>query len=117
MIRSGHREGWLSLPLSTFQPWAQLNDIELNGIKITEISGRGAGVIASRSFGAGDADVAEPHDASSPPETLMKIPQDMVLSKEAVRRWAAHDAGFKELLDACPSLIEVGSPGVLCKIR
>ncbi|KAF1815537.1 SET domain-containing protein [Eremomyces bilateralis CBS 781.70] len=114
MIKSGRREGWLSLPPHTFKSWTQLNDIELNGIKFAEVSGRGTGVIASRSFkskdelrrGSVELDKLMTYVPLYEPEMLMKVPQDMVLSKETVRRWAAHDARFKELLNACPELIE-----------
>lgn len=115
MIRSGRREGWLTLPLSTFQPWVELNDIQLNGVKFANIKDCGAGLVATRSFGtspkSSDADGDKAHvkddDPSHQPEMLMKIPSDMVISKETVRRWASHDGKFKELLDACPELIEV----------
>ena len=91
MIERGRAEGWLKLPVSAFQPWANLNGAVFNGVKVGPLPGyedRGSTVIAERDLSGGDED------------PLMVVPRDLVLSLEGVQNHAKSDKNLQELLDA-----------------
>ncbi|KAJ9665329.1 hypothetical protein H2201_004621 [Coniosporium apollinis] len=90
MIRRGRVEGWLRLPISAFKPWADLNGVTFNGIKVGPLPGhedRGSTVIAERALSDGE-------------DPLMVVPRDLVLSLEGVQIHARSDRNLQELLDA-----------------
>ncbi|KAF2424908.1 SET domain-containing protein [Tothia fuscella] len=86
MIRRGKREGWLNLPPSAVRPWAGLNGVTFDGVKIGSIAGRGTGVVASRVLKGGNEG------------PLMVIPGDLILSLERVELQAKSDQKLQELL-------------------
>ena len=86
MIRRGRAEGWLSLPPSTLQLWADFNGIRSEGVRIEERPQRGCGVIAAKTL----------DDNASP---LMTVPRELVLSFECVEQYAKSDKILRAVLD------------------
>lgn len=76
-----------TLDIGELPPWAKLNNIEFNGIAISNIPGKGYGltVIAERSE----------DDA-----ILMTVPKDLILSYENVWILAKADKHLREVLEA-----------------
>jgi hypothetical protein len=97
MIRRGREEGWLKLPISSLQPWAQFNGIIFNGIKCDEISGSGSGVVADRDLQGGNEGL------------LMVIPRELILSLEQVKLYALSDKDLNEVLVALGEFARVSS--------
>lgn len=103
MIRRGRVEGWLRLPISAFKPWADLNGVTFNGIKVGPLPGhedRGSTVIAERALSDGE-------------DPLMVVPRDLVLSFEGVQIHARSDRNLQELLDALGDFGRVSCPAML----
>lgn len=95
MIRRGRKEGWLKLPISSLQPWAQFNGVTFNGIKCQEIPGSGSGVVADRDLNGGEEG------------PLMVIPHELVLSLERVKSYALSDQDLSEILNALGAFARV----------
>lgn len=80
-----HRE---TLPPDSSLPWAKLNNIVLNGVKISQLGkSRGSGVIATRELSADNA-------------ALMTIPRELILSLDNVWIYAKADHHLREVLEA-----------------
>lgn len=80
-----HRE---YLPSTALHTWAELNDIQLDSVKIGQTSsGRGLGVIVTAESLEGLAE-------------LMTVPPHLILSQERVWTYAKSDPHLKEILDA-----------------
>jgi len=91
MIRRGRAQGWLKLPVSAIKPWADVNGIDFNGMKVGPLAGfeeRGSTIIAQRAVEGGE---------DTP---LMTIPQEFVLSLEYVEGQAKVDQNLRQLLAA-----------------
>ncbi|GJN86482.1 hypothetical protein PLIIFM63780_010063 [Purpureocillium lilacinum] len=73
-----------------FPAWALLNDVVFSGVKLQQTEDRGFGLVADGDLGASGSN-------ASP---LMRIPQDLVLSAEAVDEYSKVDQNFKQLLEA-----------------
>lgn len=86
MIRRGRSEGWLSLPSSAVKPWADFSGIRLDAVKVDEIPGRGCGLVATQTL-----------DSDAPP--LIKVPRDLVLSRECIEQYAKSDRTLRMVLD------------------
>lgn len=87
-----------TLPSSLLAPWARLNGVVMNGVRIDHrADGRGYSLVAERDI---------PDAAAAP---LLMVPGDLVLSAEAVRGQARFDGHLKQLLDVAPELAEVHS--------
>jgi hypothetical protein len=97
MIRRGTKEGWLKLPISSLQPWAQFNGVVFNGIKCDEIPGSGSGVVADRDLKGGDEG------------PLMVIPRELILSLEQIKLYALSDQNLNEVLVALGDFARVSS--------
>ena len=68
--------------------WARLNQIELNGVKVSQVpGGRGCGVIATDFLSEENA-------------ILMTIPRELLLSLEKVWVYAKADRHLREVLEA-----------------
>jgi hypothetical protein len=101
---------YTSLPTSQLAAWANMNSIELYGVKIephiTDEDGKdkGGGLIATSARGEG--------------EQLLLVPSDMVVSKQQVTACARTDTRLSELLEALhdTALGEVGRSNPLMKI-
>lgn len=83
---------FLQLSIDTFPSWARLNDIKFNRVKLEDIQGKGYGLVASEDISADSHSAA----AALP---IIQIPQDLVLSAEAVDEYAKVDFNFRQLLD------------------
>lgn len=89
-----------SIAAEQLHPWAQLNDVQLNGVKITSsiISPggvtKGGGLISTTRHASGDV--------------LLSINQELILSREAVLQCAKTDKHLRQLLDVLEDFIQVG---------
>jgi len=97
MIRRGKKEGWLKLPVSSLQPWAQFSGVVFNGVKCDEIPGSGSGVMADRDLKGGDE------------EPLMVIPRELVLSLDQVKLYALSNQDLNEVLVALGDFARVSA--------
>ncbi len=79
-----HRQ---SLDIEHFSSWAKLNNIEFNGIAISNIAGKGYGLIV----------IAERCEEDA---ILITVPKDLVLSCENVWMLAKADKHLREVLEA-----------------
>lgn len=76
------------LPPTALYSWAELNNIVLNGVTISQVpNGRGLGVVAT----------AKSFDENA---VLMAVPPQLILSLETVWIYAKSDPQLKEVLDA-----------------
>ena len=79
------------LPITALPAWSKLNDVNFLDIRVEELgSSKGFGLVTSRGLNSKDT-----FDAP----TLMIIPNELVLSAEAVEEWGKVDAHFKEVLE------------------
>ena len=90
-----------SMPIDHLYAWAELNQVKLIGTTVEphilapDGSDKGGGLVVKTSHGPGEA--------------LLRVPLDLVLSKERVYEYAKADKQLKELLEAIPPLLQVGS--------
>lgn len=96
-----------SIAASQLQTWAALNDVELRGIEISTAIitedgiNKGGGILSTAS-----------HDAE---DTVLSVPRDLVLSKEAVLQCAKTDQHLRDLVETLSDFIQVGPfKGELC---
>jgi hypothetical protein len=87
------------LPIDVLPTWTRFNNVELDGIQVGQVEGKGLGFVADRDLTT---------DKGSP--TLLKIPRDAVLSAEAVADYAKVDHKFRQLLEGMGH--EVGPPPI-----
>ena len=74
------------LPIEALPAWALLNGITFPHVKVTNIEGKGFGVV---------------RDGELQPEVpLMTVPNSLVLNVQAVDEYAKEDKNFKQLLGA-----------------
>ncbi|CAH0014329.1 unnamed protein product [Clonostachys rhizophaga] len=76
------------LPIDVLPTWTRFNNVELDGIQVGQVEGKGLGFVADRDLTT---------NKGSP--TLLKIPRDAVLSAEAVGDYAKVDLKFRQLLE------------------
>lgn len=79
-----HRQ---TLDIEQLLPWAKLNNIEFNGIAISNIAGKGYGLIVTAERSEEDA-------------ILITVPRDLILSCENVWILAKADKHLREVLEA-----------------
>lgn len=92
-----------SLSASQLSSWAVLNNVELRGVRVQsdilseDGSSKGGGLVATSEHSEG--------------ESLLIVPQDIVLSKEQINACATTDVKLRELLAtfADSDFINVGS--------
>ncbi|KAI9764238.1 MAG: hypothetical protein M1840_008628 [Geoglossum simile] len=84
------------LPLSAHLAWSKLNSVELNAVEIQHVGGspvdKGLAVVASQ-------DLGDRLDCG-PPEVLIRIPRELILSAEMVAGWAKVDGCLRDVLMA-----------------
>lgn len=89
-----------SLPLNNLHSWSHFNNIRLSGASVEshivapDGNDKGGGLLATADHGPG--------------ETLLSVPLELLLSKERVEQYAKEDKNFRELIEAVPSLLQVG---------
>lgn len=76
------------LPLSALPAWAKLNDVDFYDVRVQYLPGRGHGLATTRSLSSEEI-------FDSP--TLLSIPQNMILSAEAIEEHTRTDKHFREL--------------------
>jgi hypothetical protein len=88
-------------PLSSLPAWCVLNDITFAGVSVTDIEGRGLGLIAQKDFHDGDA-------TETP--ALLTVPKELVLSAVGVEEYTKESTDFRQLLDAAGRQVWTLSP-------
>ncbi len=79
------------LPISALPAWSKLNDVNFLDILVEDLgSSKGFGIVTSRALTSKDV-----FDAP----TLLVVPNEFVLSREAVEEWTKVDGHLRELLD------------------
>lgn len=89
-----------SLPVETLQAWALLNEVELPAAQVTpnivdnEGNSKGGGLVATRDVSAGDV--------------LLKIPAELIVSKQQVEQCIRADARLREVMEQLEAFMKVG---------
>ena len=83
------------LPLAALRAWARLNDVDYDSLEVQEVSSKGLGLVLQN---------ATAHDEN---ETLLRVPQDLVLSSQLVSDFARVDKNFGQLLEAITERVSV----------
>lgn len=89
-----------SISLEFLQPWALLNDVHLNGIKICP------NIVSETGVSKGGGLVST--DSHHPEPVLLSVPKDLILSKEAVLQCAKTDRHLRMLVEAMEDFVQVG---------
>jgi hypothetical protein len=98
-----------TLPIESIPSWAHLNNVSFHHVKITEIDGRGYGVVCDGDVAAAEepgrhvVDTDDDNDgtaAAAPAPSLLTVPHGLVLNAAAVDEYAKEDKNFRQLLDA-----------------
>ncbi|KAG7288692.1 hypothetical protein NEMBOFW57_005048 [Staphylotrichum longicolle] len=82
---------WPTLPIENLPAWAYLNDVSFHNAQVTNIKGKGYGVVCSKDLEATDGTADVP--------ALLTVPHDLVLNAAAVDEYAKEDKSFRQLLD------------------
>lgn len=89
---------WEVLPIDNLGPWARLNNVEFNGVKVCALPGsKGSGVIATTEKSESDA-------------LLMSVPQEVVLSLDNVWIYSKSDRDLLQVLEAVGEYSRVLDP-------
>lgn len=83
------------LPIEALPAWASLYGVGFFNVELKTISGKGIGLAATQRLS-----LAAGHEGAFDDAPLLKVPRDLVLSSEAVERYAKIDHNFGQLLDA-----------------
>ena len=89
-----------SLGVDNLRAWSHLNDVKFFDASVEarilgeDGSNKGGGLLANAEHGPG--------------QPFLAVPLELVLSKERVEQCAKSDGHLKELIDAAPSLFQVG---------
>ncbi len=82
----------LQLPIESFPAWARLQGVAFNSVCIKDVSGKGYGLLAERTFVSNEDGEGDP--------AILRVPADLVLSATAVEDYAKVDQNFNALLEA-----------------
>jgi hypothetical protein len=86
------------LSTKALQAWADLNGVELHGVAVKDLrNGQGAGLVATQ-------------DASKEGAIFVRVPKELVLSKDLVWEYALSDPALREVLDSMGEWAQVGWP-------
>jgi hypothetical protein len=89
-----------SLPLENLQAWSRLNNIRFFDVAVE------SHIIADNGVDKGGGLLARnDHDEG---QSLVAVPLDLVLSRERVAEAAKADKSLRQLVEAVPSLFQVG---------
>lgn len=95
-----HRE---TLPINQLAVWTRLNNVELNGVKVTALqNSKGSGLVTTA-------------ERSKDNPWLMRIPNDLVLSLENVWLYAKSDKHLLQVLEATGDYSRV--PGLKASMK
>ena len=81
------------LSVDVFPAWARLNDVSITGLRLEDVEGKGFG------FVAGEELISPPTGRENDIPHLLRVPRDLILSREAVDDYAKVDQNFRQLLD------------------
>jgi hypothetical protein len=90
MIRRGRQQGWLRAPIETLEQWSTFNGVEYHGIRVGVVEGHEDRGSAIRTIGVLD-------QAETP---LMRVPRELIVSKENVYLQAKSDQHLRQILEA-----------------
>ena len=79
------------LPIESLPAWATLQDVKLQQVAMRHIEGKGYGLVAEFELNA-SKNVNEALE-------IIRIPAELVLSREAVEEYVKVDQHFKQLID------------------
>ena len=94
MFRRGKQEGWLSLALDKVPSMCRLYGVSTSALSASMTTNRGVGLVALRKIGMND-------------NPVVKVPHDVVLSKEYVWQRAKADQRLQQILNACGDFAQV----------
>lgn len=99
-----------SVPIESLPLWVHLNDVSLSGVEFRRLkdddgTDKGCAVVATAEK---DDEHLESGDTHSHPQVLIRVPSDLVLSRESVDNYAKSDRYLREVLEA------VGDFGRVC---
>ncbi|KAH8170650.1 SET domain-containing protein [Sarocladium implicatum] len=80
--------------IAAFPAWALLNGIDLNGLKLDQVPGKGFGFVTVQQPTATE----DERITSDTSQDVIRIPRDLILSSEAVDDYAKVDQNFRQLL-------------------
>lgn len=84
------------LSTKALQAWADLNGVELHGVAVKDLrNGQGAGLVANQ-------------DTSKEGTVFVRVPKELVLSKDLVWEYALSDPALREVLDSMGEWAQVG---------
>jgi hypothetical protein len=93
-----------TIPIENLFAWGKLNGVEFNNIAIeTDVNSDDSAL-----KGAGLVNTVE-HSANEGGAVLMSVPQDLILSREQVERYAEIDEHLKLVLDAAGAFGQVST--------
>lgn len=81
------------LPIESLPIWSRFNGVTFEGVRISQIEGKGFGLVSERIF-------QPPPDERTPNHRILSVPTELVLNAEAVEEYAKEDQRFRELLNA-----------------
>jgi hypothetical protein len=84
--------------ISALPAWAKLNDVFFYDISVHDIEGKGFGLIA-------DQPLSSEYVFDMP--VLLRVPKELILSKEAIEEHARVDKHFRELLAAAGGVVRL----------
>jgi hypothetical protein len=89
------------LPITALPAWSKLNEVSFLDIKVQDLGGsKGFGLVTERNLSSKDTfDIP----------TLLIIPNDLILSAEAVKEHGKVDQHFRQLLDAAGGKVSLGA--------
>lgn len=88
------------LPISDLPAWTKLNDVTLYDISVQDVEHKGFGFIADRALSSEEAFIP----------MLLRVPKDLILSAEAVKKHAHVDKHFNDLLTAAGDVVRHDLP-------
>ncbi|KAI9172469.1 SET domain protein [Paramyrothecium foliicola] len=79
------------LSLESLPAWARLHDVSYHDVVFRSIEGKGYGLVSTASSSS-----AQPEEGAP---VLLRVPRDLILSRDAVEEYAKVDHNFKQLLE------------------
>lgn len=80
------------LPIESLPAWAILQDVKVQQVAMSHIKGKGYGLVANTDLNASKN--------SNEALEIMRIPAELVLSREAVEEYVKVDQHFKQLIES-----------------
>jgi len=90
-----------SIPAEKLQPWCQLNDLTLHGVRIR------SNIVSEDGINKGGGLMSDTTHRSE--DVLLSIPQDLILSTEAVLQCAKVDKHLRQLVETMEDWVQVGT--------